>query len=94
MRHPHLLTILYVNQQSINKVPKIWGQPNEKGNGGSPDPFLARLRRALRKKGLAHKTMMEQATRLQMSRKAYKSHVTRQFKKVEELMAIVKQLMN
>ena len=56
MRRPHLLTILYVNQQSINKVPKIWGQQNEKGNGGSPDPFLARLRRALRKKGLACET--------------------------------------
>ena len=54
--YSHLLTILYVNQQSINKVPKIWGQQNEKGNGGSPDPFLARLRRALRKKGLARET--------------------------------------
>lgn len=31
--------------------------------------------------------MMEQTTHLQMSRKACKSHVTRQFKKVEELMA-------
>ena len=50
MRHTHLLTILYADQQSINKVPKIWGQLNEKGNGSSPDPFLARLRRALRKK--------------------------------------------
>ena len=40
MCRPHLLTILYVNQQSINKIPKIWGQQNEKGNGGSPDPFL------------------------------------------------------
>ena len=54
-----ILTILYVNQQSINKVPKIWGQQNEKGNGGSPDPFLARLRRALRKKGLARETIIE-----------------------------------
>ena len=51
MRHTHLLTILYADQQSINKVPKIWGQLNEKGNGSSPDPFLARLWRALRKKG-------------------------------------------
>ena len=50
MRHTHLLTILYADQQSINKVPKVWGQLNEKGNGGSPDPFLARLRRALRKR--------------------------------------------
>ena len=57
MRHTHLLTILYADQQSINKVPKIWGQLNEKGNGSSPDPFLARLRRALRKKGLARETM-------------------------------------
>ena len=56
MRHTHLLTILYADQQSINKVPKIWGQLNEKGNGSSPDPFLARLRRALRKKGLARET--------------------------------------
>ena len=48
--YEHLLTILYADQQSINKVPKIWGQLNEKGNGSSPDPFLARLRRALRKK--------------------------------------------
>ena len=55
--YSHLLTILYVNQQSINKVPKIWGQQNEKGNGGSPDPFLERLRRALRKKGLARETI-------------------------------------
>ena len=47
MRHTHLLTILYADQQSINKVPKIWGQLNEKGNGSSPDPFLAR---ALRKR--------------------------------------------
>ena len=38
------------------KVPKIWGQLNEKVNGSSPDPFLARLRRALRKKGLACET--------------------------------------
>jgi len=30
---------------------------------------------------------MEQGTRLQLSRNAYKSHVTRQFKKAEELMA-------
>ena len=30
---------------------------------------------------------MEQITRLQKSRNAYKSHVTRQLKKVEELMA-------
>ena len=36
MRHTHLLTILYADQQSINKVPKIWGQLNEKGNGSSP----------------------------------------------------------
>ena len=56
MRHTHLLTILYADQQSINKVPKIWGQLNEKGNGSSPDPFLARPRRALRKKGLACET--------------------------------------
>ena len=56
MCRPHLLTILYVNQQSINKVPKMWGQQNEKGNGGSPDPFLARLWHALRKKGLACET--------------------------------------
>ena len=56
MRHTHLLTILYADQQSINKVPKIWGQLNEKGNGSSPDPFLARLWRALRKKGLARET--------------------------------------
>ena len=48
--HTHLLTILYADQQSINKVPKIWGQLNEKGNGSSPDPFLTRLRRALRKR--------------------------------------------
>ena len=54
--YEHLLTILYADQQSINKVPKIWGQLNEKGNGSSPDPFLARLRRALRKKGLARET--------------------------------------
>ena len=52
MCRPHLLTILYVNQQSINRVPKIWGQQNEKGNGGSPDPFFS----ALRKKGLARET--------------------------------------
>ena len=58
MCHPHLLTILYVNQQSINKVPKVWGQQNEKGNGSSPDFFLVRLRRAIRKKGLACKTSM------------------------------------
>ena len=57
MRHTHLLTILYADQQSINKVPKIWGQLNEKGNGSSPDPFLARLWRALRKKGLARETI-------------------------------------
>ena len=56
MRHTHLLTILYADQQSINKVPKIWGQLNEKGNGSSPDPFLARLWRVLRKKGLARET--------------------------------------
>ena len=36
MRHTHLLTILYADQQSINKVPKIWGQLNEKGNSSSP----------------------------------------------------------
>ena len=59
MCHPHLLTIFYVNQQSINKVPKIWGQQNEKGNGGSPDPFLARLWRTLRKKGLARETILQ-----------------------------------
>ena len=47
-----------VNQQPINKVPKIWGQQNEKGNGSSPDPFLARLRRASRKKGLACETRL------------------------------------
>ena len=50
MLHTHPLTILYADQQSIHKVPQIWGQLNEKGNGSSPDPFLARLRRALRKK--------------------------------------------
>ena len=49
MCRPHLLTILYVNQQLINKVP-------DKGNGGSPDPFLTCLQCALRKKGLAHET--------------------------------------
>ena len=48
MRHTHLLTILYANQQSINKVPKIWGQLNEKGNGSSPDPYLVAH---LKKKG-------------------------------------------
>ena len=61
MRHTHLLTILYADQQSINKVPKIWGQLNEKGNGSSPDPFLARLRRALRKKGLARETISDES---------------------------------
>ena len=45
MRQTHLLTILYADQQSINKVPKIWGQLNEKGNGSSPDPFLARVKK-------------------------------------------------
>ena len=43
--YSHLLTIIYVNQQSINKVPKIWGEQNEKGirNGGLPGFWLARL---------------------------------------------------
>ena len=64
MRHTHLLTILYADQQSINKVPKIWGQLNEKGNGSSPDPFLARLWRALRKKKGALKKGLHWYSRL------------------------------
>ena len=44
MHHSHLLTILYVNQQG----PQNLGQLNKKGNGSSPDPFLAHLRRALK----------------------------------------------
>ena len=51
MCRPHLLTILYVNQQSINKVPKIWGQQNEKGNGDSPDPFFSAPLARVKKKG-------------------------------------------
>ena len=50
MCRPHLLTILYINQQSINMVPKIWGQQNKKSNGSSPDPFLTHLWR-IKKKG-------------------------------------------
>ena len=49
--HEHLLTILYADQQSINKVPKIWGQLNEKGNGSSPDPFFSAPSARVKKKG-------------------------------------------
>ena len=45
---------MLINNQST-RSPKSGGQLNEKGNGSSPDPFLARLR-ALRKKGLARET--------------------------------------
>ena len=53
MCHPHLLTILYVNQQLINQQgPQNLGTAERKGNGGSPDPFV------LRKKGLARETRL------------------------------------
>ena len=43
----------------INKVPKIWGQQNEKGNGGSPDPFFSAPSARVKKKGLARETTQQ-----------------------------------
>ena len=47
----------------INKVPKIWGQQNEKGNGGSPDPFFSAPSARVKKKAVAIDTNLLVALR-------------------------------
>ena len=53
----HTVMILYVNQQTINTVPKIWEQLNEKGKSSSSDLFSMPLVR-VKKRGLACKTIL------------------------------------
>ena len=52
------------NQQSINEIPKIWGQLNKKGNGSSPDLF-SMPSVCVKKNGLAREETKDGVLQLQ-----------------------------